>query len=150
MWRIFIFLISTNTLASEFKFFELRETYMNYKQFKEGARNPLIEDAGQNTELDRELSLFLNTNVLHYMYWDNQVYSLVDRDKETGKTGQFRLVGWNFKYGLRITSFLYAEYEHFSKHLLDAKYSQYRFPVEDSYGVRLYFYQKDKVNSLFW
>ena len=129
--------------------FELRELYLLHKKFGDGSRNPLIDDNGlENRELDREVSLIWNMDILEYGYFDNKILSYVDRFKDSGESDQFRLVGWNLQLGIRLTGWLWVEYDHFSKHQLDNE-APGKFPVEDAFGIRVYFYKKDYKDGIF-
>ena len=61
---------SFNIYAKDFKLFELNELYFHYKNFKNGGRNPLIDNAKLESEIDQELSLIFNTDLLHFFYFD--------------------------------------------------------------------------------
>lgn len=143
IFLIILTLLPTNVLANDY--IGLRESYIDYKKFRTGSRNPLIDNSGLiDSEIDQELSIYFNIDILKHFYWDNQIMSYTDRDKESNKTIQFRLVGWNFKLGWKIWDFLHIEYEHLSQHLLDYRNPNNKFPVEDSFGIKLFLYQNDK------
>jgi hypothetical protein len=127
--------------AKEFKLLEHQETSLNIKNYFPNGHNPLMPEG---SILNKGLDLDLKTDLLRYGYWNNKVWSLADQH-------QFRWIGWNYQFGIRILPFLDVEYEHFSKHILDKQYqykTQGRFPVEDSVNVKLYLYRKDKADSL--
>jgi hypothetical protein len=146
---LLVVLISNEAYGADV--FSLREFYLIHKKFGEGSRNPLIdEEVIENRQIDREVSLHWNVDILKNCYWDNQILSYTDRFKDSQETDQFRLVGWHFQMGLRLTSFIDVGYDHFSKHLLDSKYPQSRFPVEDSMYIRVDFYERDDRGGLFW
>jgi hypothetical protein len=132
--------------------FEIRELYLINKNFFEGSRSFYISESDiENRDLDREVSLFWNIDLIDGMfYFDNQLISYTDRNSESGETDQFRFMGWHFKFGARITSFLDVGYAHFSGHLLDAEYPRMKFPVEDSWYVRIDFYEKHDRGGMFW
>ena len=126
--------------------FELRELYLTAKHFKSGSRvfdydNAMLE----NREVGMEIDLDFNVNILKYGYWNNHVWSIVDRWEDTQKMGWFRNVGWNWRLGVRPCPWLEVGWWHFSKHMLDAQYSSHvndgKFPVEDSIEVRLWLYR---------
>jgi len=139
---IFSLLLTIST-ASFSDVFQLREFYLLHKKFGDGSRNPLIDDNGlENRELDREVSLIWNMDIFNHAYFDNRILSYVDRFKDSGESDQFRLIGWDFQIGLRLTGWLWVEYDHFSKHQLDNE-APNKYPVEDAFGIRVYFYRKD-------
>lgn len=131
--------LSLRAQADEFKPIEMQDVYVNYKQFFQGGRDPLITNNGLDGRLlDKELNLHFDMDVLKYGYWHNMVHSMTDQD-ERGH-GQFRVVGWNFQAGVHLGSYLDVQYEHYSQHLLDASLP-YAFPVQDSIGIVLHLYR---------
>ncbi len=128
--------------AGEWKVLELDAVNVNYKQFTPGGRDPLISSNGlEGRYLDKELNLTVNSNLFKYGYWNNMVHSMTDQDLD-GR-GQFRLVGWNMKLGVHLGPYLDVQYEHFSKHILDAPYAP-GFPVQDSVGIVIHLYRRDR------
>ena len=125
--------------------FSLQEFYIHYKDFHEGSREPLI-DWQEGRVLDREMSAVFNIDVMKYGYFNNKILGLMDR-RAKGGDSKFRLVGWNYRLGTRVTPWLSFEYEHFSKHIMD-KAPPWKFPVTDSYGIKLYFYRRGDKKSL--
>jgi hypothetical protein len=108
---------------------EVRVEYQNYIFH----RHPLFtEIPGKES-----LNLGLKVNLLDTMYWDTLVHS-------TTTSAQYHLVGLEMKFGIRIYEYLEVEYKHHSQHLLDTTYQYMKFPVEDSIGVNLYLYRRDK------
>lgn len=83
-------------------------------------------------------------------FWENQIHT-------EAVEHAVKSVGWHWNLGVRITSWLDAMYEHHSRHVLDQE--QYlrkeweespKFPVEDSYGLRIHVYiGTGKKRSLF-
>lgn len=65
-----------------------------------------------------------------------------------GTESQLQTVGWHYEMGIRMNSQISIFHEHHSRHRLDSEVadtgrdpsSRTKFPVEDSYGVRLQFY----------
>jgi len=106
---------------------EIRDLSLEYRIFQQGS---ILHELPGNFEPRGELNLDFELQVLGPIVWRNRVHSLIDQS-------QFRLVGWNFALGLEITSWLEINWEHFSKHLLDAAYPDRHFPVQDSVGVRI-------------
>lgn len=112
-----------------------RETYVNARSFFSGGREPELPP---ESRANKELNLVTNTDLLTYGYWDNKIWSITDQ-------GQFRAIGYNYKLGVRLFTELYVEYEHFSKHWLDHEPMMGGFPVQDSIGLNLFLYKRDKV-----
>lgn len=125
--------------ASENWFVQLDEVSVNYKRYHEHARHPLFVDSSLKEGVD----LRMNTDLLFgTAFWDNLIHSNTD-------DAQYRHIGWNFRLGTRVTSFITLQYEHHSQHLLDTAYPFMKFPVEDSLGFTLTIYQyRPRGNSL--
>jgi hypothetical protein len=128
---------------ADFHMFTLQELSLTGKVFKEGSRDPLIDDAHlENREIGQEVSLNMNIDVAGpYLYWNNHVLSYTDRWTSDHRPGQFRLVGWEFEVGARPFEWLEVGYYHFSKHLLDYEYPT-KFPVLDAGYIKLIIYKK--------
>jgi hypothetical protein len=123
--------------------FKVDAVWLTGKQFMPNGFSPYMVDG---PTLNKELDLHFNAKVLKVGYFDNMVWSLVDQS-------QFRWVGWNYKLGVHTLPFLDVEYEHFSRHILDAKdpfqtHFSARYPVEDSINVNLYLLRPTGTDSL--
>jgi hypothetical protein len=130
----------TTARTSDFHLLELKELYVNYFRFYEGGQYPLITNNGlPNKEMDRQLDLHIKTDILHYFYWDSRIHSMTDRDMDTNK-GQFRLVGLETRFGIRLSSTIEFGYYHFSQHTLDHQ-TPYHYPVQDALELKIYLYR---------
>ena len=131
----------------------LRELYLTHKTFKAGSRIPEGVDGSNladTREIGQEVDLDFNVDFLDdYFFWNNHVWSTIDRWEKTGKMGVFRNVGWNWRIGFRPCDYLEVGYWHFSKHMLDANYSKAindgKFPVEDALEIRFWLYKDGKI-----
>ena len=124
--------------------FELKEVSLNYRDFLPGTYYPLITNNGiPNRALDKELLLNLNSDLWKYGYWNNTVHTMTDKDATTGATGQFRLVGWEFRVGAKVFDCLDVGYYHHSQHLMDASLP-YHFPTEDAVEIKIYLYSAER------
>jgi hypothetical protein len=129
---------------ADFKLLELHELSMGYKQFGPGGSDPLLTQNGLGHDQDKEIELLMNTSLLKFIYWNNRVHAGTDKDIDGH--GQFRTVGWQFQFGVHLSSYLDVQYEHHSQHVLD--YTEpFHFPVQDSIGIRIYFYRDQKPVS---
>jgi len=82
----------------------------------------------------------LNWNVSSYriLYWENTVFFYGDRS-------QVRKIGWHYNLGAHVTNYVDFYWHHESEH--DADHAQNdadfpgrgRFPIENSYGIRVNF-----------
>lgn len=123
---------------ADFRLIEMDETYINFKQYLPNGYSPFLPPG---STLSRGVDLQLNTDVLAVGYVNNKVWSLMDQH-------QFRAVGWNYQVGVRLNSFIDVEYEHFSRHVLDAPSPTLsvgqKYPVEDSINIKFYLFRADK------
>lgn len=108
---------------------EIRDLSLEYRQFQEGS---ILHELPDQFAARGELNLDLDMRLVGPLFWRNRVHSLIDQS-------QFRLIGWNFVLGWEVTDWLELNWEHFSRHLLDAQYPNRHFPVEDSLGLRIRF-----------
>lgn len=133
--------------ASEFHLIELRDAYIDYHQFLPGGSDPLITQNGlPDRALDRELDLHLDVDFLKFGYFNNMVHSMTDQGAD-GSMGSFRVVGWNWRLGVRVTPFLDLWIDHYSQHLLDTTYAYGHFPLQDSVGFTVRFFDIDQSKS---
>ncbi len=103
------------------------ELSINYKKFQPSSRHPLF----YNSKMKEGIDLNMNNNMLFdYVFWDNTIHSSTN-------SSQYYLVGWQFKFGARVTNGITVQYEHHSQHILDSTYPYMKFPVEDSLGFTI-------------
>lgn len=120
-------LIYCGAEAREPALLKLDELSLNYRRYHPSARHPLFHDSTPKEGID----LTMNTDLAWVFFWDNKVQSMTN-------AGQYYMVGWNFRLGLRVFPSLTVQYEHLSQHLLDDRYPHAKFPVQDSIGFTLY------------
>lgn len=86
--------------------------------------------------------------LFRYGFWRNYVHG-------EGTNAAFTTVGWQYEFGFKIGSQFEFFHKHHSRHVLDREQPKIwdenlnmpvdgRFPVEDSYGIRIIFYEKKK------
>lgn len=133
--------------AAEFRVLELKELSIGYRGFIKGGYRPTINGIGiPDRTLNDEVTLFINIDFMKYFYWNHRVHGATDRVASTGGQGQYRDIGWQFFFGFRPTKFLSVEYEHHSQHVLDHK-APFRYPVEDSFGIKLHIFQDSRPSD---
>ena len=80
-----------------------------------------------------------------YLYWNNEVHG-------EGTDAKFMTMGWHYELGLDLGK-VELFWEHHSRHTLDQEqpyywdtrmdtWKQMKYPVEDSYGIRINFYKR--------
>ncbi len=104
---LYILVLMTSSLSYG-DVFSLRDIYMDFHQYGMGSRNPLIDFQGDRV-LDKEVSVYFNTDMFNIFYFDNKILGLVDK-AEDNDDSRFRVVGWNFDIGLRLSSWAHIEY----------------------------------------
>jgi hypothetical protein len=133
-----LYLITSDSEASEWKLMSPRELKVGYTDFFQGGRDPLITSNGlPNRTLGKEVRLTMDLDVLRYFYWHNNVHTMTDEIKETGGKGQFRTVGWELDFGVRASKYINIYFHHHSQHTLDTQYQNDGFPVQDGVGFQL-------------
>lgn len=142
LWVATWFYLGIGAVEAAYMPFELEEVKINAKHFLPNGADPLLTEGSRQ---NKEINLHLDVNVLRYGYINNRVWGLADQH-------QFRWIGLNYQYGVRVLPFLDIQAEHFSRHILDKTYpykaSGDRFPVEDSIGINLYLYTKQPRETL--
>lgn len=108
-------------------FIQVDELSINYKKYQPSSRHPLFYDSTMKEGIDLNMN---NDLAFGLLFWDNTVHSATN-------SGQYYLVGWQFKLGIHVTDFFDVQYEHHSQHVLDSSYPHMKFPVEDSLGFKL-------------
>lgn len=128
---------------------EVQKVSLEYRSLSEGSRYPLITDNAllPNRKVDKELVLNLNSYIYQYFYWNNRVITYTDKP-ETGGSGQFRTVAWEYKLGFRVFSWLNLEMKHRSEHTLETQH-QSAYPVQDSIGVEIFLLGKERQWGFF-
>lgn len=115
------------TRGKENWFIQVDELSLNYKKYQPSSRHPLF----YNSTMKEGIELNMNNDLgLGYLFWDNTIHTATN-------SGQYYLIGWQFKFGVHVTEFFDFQYEHHSQHVLDSTYPYMKFPVEDSLGFKL-------------
>lgn len=125
--------------AYEFRLLDVDYFDMRVQKFKEN-RDPLTPDIDQDRYTGRVATDF-GLRILEVGYWNNTVHT-------EGTESQLQTVGWHYEMGIRVHKQVSVFHEHHSRHRMDSEVidtdpnDDYRtkFPVEDSYGIRMQFY----------
>jgi hypothetical protein len=106
-------------------------------------RDPIVPELDCNDWRGRT-SINSNLRLLETIYWSNDVHA-------EGTDAAFKTVGWHFELGVNVSKYVDLFYEHHSRHVMDqgnavhishdGRYRFSKFPIEDSYGIRLIFYE---------
>jgi hypothetical protein len=93
---------------------ELGDLIVEHKQFAY-ASSPFLPDQHPTTETN----LKLNMVFFESGYIRNTIHTQTD-------ASQYRLVGWNWEFGFRLTDYFEVGWWHFSRHQLDAQDPNFR------------------------
>lgn len=132
LWGWLMSLLSLSMARAELRgkenwFIQVDELSLTYKKYQPSSRHPLFHDSKMKEGIELTMNNDLGFGLL---FWDNVIHSATN-------SGQYYLIGWQFKLGIHVTEFLDLQYEHHSQHVLDSAYPYMKFPVEDSLGFKL-------------
>lgn len=120
----------TRWSLTDTKLLEVSSVYVDYMHYTWAAEPFMLPTVPTN-----RLDLHVNVELLNRtIFINNMVHSETD-------AYQYRLIGWNYRFGIHIGSNLDLYYEHFSQHLLDTA------PITgantyDAIGFRLYLFRR--------
>lgn len=115
-----------NLGLSDGSFLSVDESYAEFRKY-ESYRNTMTpgkDDWEWTTEWHNTVSIYKR------VFWDSNFHMSMD-------SSQIRYAGLEYYLGVKIMPYLQAIKYHHSAHCLDTNCG--RFPVEDSYGFRVYF-----------
>lgn len=131
-------LLVSQLCFAEFRVLELNEAKLGYRSYF-FARDPMFLDSMPKEQLNFGFESIL----MEYGYWKGLVHGTTD-------PSQYKRIGLQMEFGIRILHELEFSYIHHSQHMLDSIYPHQRFPCEDSWGIYLYLFRKpNKNNTLF-
>jgi hypothetical protein len=110
------------------EFLQVEQMYIEYKKY-EAWRNPYYP-VGKN-DWTHGAEFAWTIGIFKRIYWDNVFHISMD------ETPQVRHGGWEYYLGLRVFDWLSVGRYHHSEHVFEDKFDR-KFPVEDSYFVRVY------------
>lgn len=142
---ILLLLFSFNVYSDDF--FKLSEVSIEYKKFLDGSRDPLINDNGLiDRTINEQLDLNVNVSIAKYLFFNNRVHSLTDKDINTDAGSRYRIVGWNYNLGAHINKYIDIGFEHFSQHELDATFP-WPYPDTNSVNIKIYLYRSNDCSN---
>jgi len=109
-------------------FLKVEEMYMEYRKI-EAWRNPYYPPEKDDWQFTNEFNW--TVSMWDHLFWENKIHMSMD-------CCQIRHAGWQYYLGYRVFDWFSVIKYHHSEHVLENKYER-RFPVEDSYGFRIYF-----------
>jgi len=141
-------LASTMSFAEE----QAPRSYLNLDRFSlkvmhmTGNRDPMIPEIPVDKWMGRVAAEFDLSLIDDVLFWRNDVHG-------EAALGKFMTLGWRYELGLYLGPHVEAFWEHHSRHTLDVEPGIYydrlrnevlqsRFPVEDSFGLRITFYKR--------
>lgn len=130
----------------KFRLLELQEFSLKLAKFGCN-RDPQTPDLDCYQYRGRVAANFDLRLVNDWLYWNNEVHG-------EGTKAKFETMGWHYEFGLDLGKVRFY-WEHHSRHTLDRPQPYYwdelgdswkrvKYPVEDSYGIKLIFYSRTK------
>lgn len=136
---VILLLFDTIVNADEYVF-DVQEMYVNYHFYAPGGVDPLTTQNGlPNRTMGQGAEFNVKTRVFQHLYWDNRIHTTTDKYIDSGENGQFRTVGLETRFGVRLHDNLDIGYYHHSEHVLDYERTS-PFPRRDAFEVRFYLY----------
>ena len=149
LWFILPLYYAQPVLAEDFKDFRAVELErFSLKLMKFGCnREPQTPEIYCKDYRGRVATEFDLRMANDYLFWRNEVHG-------EGTDAKFMTMGWHYEFGLDLGK-VELLWEHHSRHTLDQAQPYYwdqrydemrptKYPVEDSYGVRINFYQRGR------
>lgn len=133
----FLLVLLAPLTAQAWDLVELGDLTLEHKQFFH-ADTPYVPggQAGTETNLKMDLVAFDS------MFWRNTIHSQTDMS-------QYRLVGWNWEFGIKPFDWMELSWWHFSRHQLDSQNPQFTGGwKEDGVVVRFFLYRGKKPSGI--
>ena len=121
----------------EFHLIELNELKLGYKDYIY-ARDPMFYFSNPK----EQINITTNSSIGRFFFLDTLVHG-------TSDAAQYRRIGLQLQFGLKVIQCLDISYIHHSQHMLESVYPYQKYPVEDSVGVTIYLYRKEKRDTVF-
>ena len=136
-YLIFFLVISAkDAKAIDYKLVEdnwlkVEESYVEYRKYKD-YRNSYVSD-----EKRWDFTGHFNTTYTAFtrIFWQTDLHLNATKD-------QVLYGGLEYRLGIHVMPYLDIFKYHLSEHVFDRKGTSDKFPVEDSYGLRVYFKTK--------
>lgn len=151
MYSTIILLISmflSQAANAQYRLLDIDRINMEFARFGCN-RDPIIPELDCGDWRGRT-SINADLRILSNIYWKNNIHG-------EGTTAAYKTMGWKFELGINISRYLDLFYLHHSRHVLDqnaathisydGKHTMTKFPVEDSYGIRLIFFENARKRS---
>lgn len=106
---------------------DVRELSIEYNRLHESSR---VAEMFPHKPKE-SLALNMNIDIIGPLHWDNTIHATTD-------DGQYRMVGWQFFFGINPLKWIDIGYRHHSQHIMGAPELPMGFPIEDSLCVKLY------------
>lgn len=142
---LFAFLLLTDK-CSAWSPMSLDQFDLKLLKFEEN-RDPMTPQIREDAYIYRVTSDF-NISILGVFFWENDVHA-------EAVSGAVKTVGWKWDLGIRVFPWLDLLHEHHSRHVLDEvqqvnALENNKYPVEDSYGIRLHVYTNPTKPGTLW
>ena len=126
--------LSCTARAESFRILEADEISIDYLKIADYRHGYYVDDMER---FNHGANFNLNLRLCKYAFVENRLHFL-------GTESQIRAVGWEYRAGFDIGKYLQVFHYHHSQHILEREAANegYRFPLENMYGVRLFFHRR--------
>jgi hypothetical protein len=115
--------------SKDFKFIDVSAVYLDFMHYT-WAVDPFLQPTLAPTN---RFDLHLDMELLNRtFFFNNMIHSETDQY-------QYRLIGWNYRFGVHLGNYVDLYIEHFSQHLLDIAPATAN--TYEAIGLRVYFYR---------
>ena len=118
---------------------DLQEVKVGFIKMLDGTDDEIRSLNIPGDALTSRLNLNVNTNLMVYGFWNNEIHSATDNS-------QFREVGYKTNLGIRLTDYLDVSFYHHSQHVLDSV-SSFGYETEDGVQIDIYLFSKERKNK---
>lgn len=120
--------------ADEFRLLDVDRVSVEYAKIADWRDFVYTED---RKDLRFRAAFRMDLRLMEYGYIDNEFNML-------GTDTQIRGGGWKFEGGIHATKYFDFFYSHHSQHIFERERPPMGYPLYNTYGIRMIFYQKEK------
>lgn len=112
---------------------EIKHLSTDFRSVQPNGRRAMWDD---DKEFTSYVGLNWNVGFGDIIFWDNRTYFYGDGAK-------VQEIGWEYKFGVNLTSKVNVHWFHHSEHWADIKpYPNKKFPVTDAIGINIKWFDK--------
>src|SRR5687768_1997527 len=122
-------LVSSASYAKPFQWVSADRLSLELKEIAPGKRDPYFDQEEEHWQY--KLNLLWDVRLMERLFLVSDSYFSTSNNKVTH-------IGWHYRSGIHVLDWLDIVHEHHSQHAAD-KSRPTKFPLEDSYGIRINF-----------